>query len=132
MPLVFAGAPLVNVLYSMWQHPPKTAPSPMLYVGFLLAAGGSVSRAALQAAVLTGPGGALRPGTEHDVLDDEALSGGPLRDPLQRVVRSRLRRPASELVVHVGVVLEDDLEEPGAVASAATSQWMCRGARVPG
>jgi hypothetical protein len=41
MPLVFAGAPLVNVLYSMWQHPPKTAPSPMLYVGFLMAAAGA-------------------------------------------------------------------------------------------
>lgn len=41
MPLVFAGAPLVNVLYSMWQHPPKTAPSPLLYVGFLLAAVGA-------------------------------------------------------------------------------------------
>jgi hypothetical protein len=38
MPLVFAGAPLVNVLYSMWQHPPKTAPSPMLFLGFILAA----------------------------------------------------------------------------------------------
>ena len=38
MPLVFAGAPIVNVLYSMWQHPPKTAPSPMLYLGFVLAA----------------------------------------------------------------------------------------------
>jgi len=41
MPLVFAGAPIVNVLYSMWEHPPKTAPSPMLYVGFLLAAAGA-------------------------------------------------------------------------------------------
>lgn len=41
MPLVFAGAPVVNVLYSMWQHPPKAAPSPMLYVGFLLAASGA-------------------------------------------------------------------------------------------
>jgi hypothetical protein len=40
MPLVFSGAPLVNVLFSMWQHPPRTAPSPMLYVGFLLAAVG--------------------------------------------------------------------------------------------
>jgi hypothetical protein len=30
MPLVFAGAPVVNVLYSMWQHPPKSAPSPIL------------------------------------------------------------------------------------------------------
>jgi hypothetical protein len=41
MPLVFAGAPIVNVLYSMWQRPPKTAPIPMLYVGFLLAAIGA-------------------------------------------------------------------------------------------
>jgi len=41
MPLVFSGAPIVNVLYSMWEHPPKTAPSPMLYVGFLLAAAGA-------------------------------------------------------------------------------------------
>ena len=41
MPLVFAGAPVVNVLYSIWQHPPKSAPSPMLYVGFLLAAAGA-------------------------------------------------------------------------------------------
>lgn len=36
MPLVFGGAPLINVLVSMWLHPPKTAPSPMLYLGFLL------------------------------------------------------------------------------------------------
>jgi hypothetical protein len=41
MPLVFSGAPVVNVLYSMWQHPPKVAPSPMLYVGFLMAAFGA-------------------------------------------------------------------------------------------
>jgi hypothetical protein len=40
MPLVFAGAPLVNVLYSMWLHPPKTSPNPLLYLGFVLAAGG--------------------------------------------------------------------------------------------
>jgi hypothetical protein len=38
MPLVFAGAPVVNVLYSMAEHPPKTMPSPMLYLGFVLAA----------------------------------------------------------------------------------------------
>ena len=38
MPLVFAGAPVVNVLYTMIQHPPRTAPSPMLYVGFVMAA----------------------------------------------------------------------------------------------
>jgi hypothetical protein len=41
MPLVFGLAPLVNVLYSMWSHPPKTAPNPMLYVGFLLASIGA-------------------------------------------------------------------------------------------
>ena len=41
MPLVFAGAPLVNVLFSMWLHPPKTAPNPLLYVGFVLAAAGA-------------------------------------------------------------------------------------------
>ena len=41
MPLVFAGAPVVNVLYTIAQHPPKTAPSPMLYAGFVLAALGA-------------------------------------------------------------------------------------------
>jgi len=41
MPLVFGGAPLVNVLVSMWQHPPKDAPNPLLYVGFLLASVGA-------------------------------------------------------------------------------------------
>jgi len=41
MPLVFGGAPLINVLASTILHPPKTAPSPMLYVGFLLAAIGA-------------------------------------------------------------------------------------------
>ena len=41
MPLVFAGAPLVNVMFSMWLHPPKSAPNPLLYVGFVLAALGA-------------------------------------------------------------------------------------------
>jgi len=41
MPLVFGGAPLVNVLFSMWLHPPKEAPSPLLYLGFVLAALGA-------------------------------------------------------------------------------------------
>jgi hypothetical protein len=41
MPIVFAGAPVVNVIYSMWTHPPKVAPSPLLYVGFALAAAGA-------------------------------------------------------------------------------------------
>ena len=41
MPLVFGGAPIVNVLYSMAVHPPKVAPSPLLYVGFALASIGA-------------------------------------------------------------------------------------------
>lgn len=41
MPLVFGGAPLVNVLVSMAIHPPRTAPSPLLYLGFVLAATGA-------------------------------------------------------------------------------------------
>ncbi len=41
MPLVFAGAPLINVLFSMWMHPPKTSPNPLLYLGFVLAAFGA-------------------------------------------------------------------------------------------
>ena len=36
MPLVFGGAPIVNVILTMVLHPPKTAINPMLYVGFLL------------------------------------------------------------------------------------------------
>jgi hypothetical protein len=41
MPLVFAGAPIVNVLVSMALHPPKTSPSPLLYLGFVMAAFGA-------------------------------------------------------------------------------------------
>jgi len=41
MPLVFGGAPLVNVLVSMALHPPRTTPSPMLYLGFLITAAGA-------------------------------------------------------------------------------------------
>jgi hypothetical protein len=41
MPLVFGGAPLVNVIATAIIHPPKTAPNPMLYVGFVLAAVGA-------------------------------------------------------------------------------------------
>jgi len=36
MPLVFGGAPLVNTVYTMWQYPPKSAPHPLLWVGFVL------------------------------------------------------------------------------------------------
>ncbi len=41
MPLVFGGAPLINVLSTMIMHPPRNAPSPMLYLGFLLVASGA-------------------------------------------------------------------------------------------
>ncbi|HEX8088432.1 MAG TPA: hypothetical protein VF762_06235 [Blastocatellia bacterium] len=41
MPLVFGGAPIVNVLFSMYQHPPHTRPNPLLYVGFILVAVGA-------------------------------------------------------------------------------------------
>ncbi len=37
MPLVFGGAPLINVLVTVLLHPPKTPPNPMLYVGYLMA-----------------------------------------------------------------------------------------------
>ena len=41
MPLVFGGAPIVNVAVSMVIHPPKSALNPMLFVGFLLASIGA-------------------------------------------------------------------------------------------
>jgi hypothetical protein len=41
MPLVFGGAPIVNVLLTMALHPPKSTINPMLYVGFLLASIGA-------------------------------------------------------------------------------------------
>src|SRR2546422_1878211 len=41
MPLVFGGAPIVNVVLAMMIHPPKSAINPMLYVGFLLASLGA-------------------------------------------------------------------------------------------
>lgn len=41
MPLVFGGAPLINVLASMILHPPAAAPNPMLYLGFLMTAAGA-------------------------------------------------------------------------------------------
>src|SRR5215475_3794433 len=36
MPLVFGGAPVINVIVTMVMHPPKNAPNPLLFVGFLL------------------------------------------------------------------------------------------------
>jgi len=41
MPLVFGGAPLVNVLVSMALQPPKEAPDPLLYLGYVLASAGA-------------------------------------------------------------------------------------------
>ena len=41
MPLVFGGAPVVNVLFSMWLHPPKVPPNPLLWVGMVLVAVGA-------------------------------------------------------------------------------------------
>ena len=41
MPLVFGGAPIVNVVYSMMVHPPKAPPSPLWFVGILLASIGA-------------------------------------------------------------------------------------------
>ncbi|MCS7026585.1 MAG: hypothetical protein NZV14_17450 [Bryobacteraceae bacterium] len=41
MPLVFGLAPLINVLVSMITHPPKEAPNPLLWVGYLLASLGA-------------------------------------------------------------------------------------------
>jgi hypothetical protein len=41
MPLVFGGAPLVNVLVTMYLHPPKATPNPLLWVGFALVAVGA-------------------------------------------------------------------------------------------
>ncbi|BDC51614.1 hypothetical protein F183_A39290 [Bryobacterales bacterium F-183] len=40
MPLVFGGAPLVNVGLSMLVHPPKESPNPLLWVGYVLASAG--------------------------------------------------------------------------------------------
>jgi drug/metabolite transporter (DMT)-like permease len=41
MPIVFGGAPVVNVLFTMYLHPPKETPNPMLWVGFVLVALGA-------------------------------------------------------------------------------------------
>ena len=38
---VFGGAPIVNVIVTMFIHPPKSAINPMLFVGFLLASIGA-------------------------------------------------------------------------------------------
>jgi hypothetical protein len=40
-PLVFAGAPLVATLIGMALHRPSQAPSPLFFVGIVLAAAGA-------------------------------------------------------------------------------------------
>ncbi|MEZ5400034.1 MAG: hypothetical protein R2729_10230 [Bryobacteraceae bacterium] len=41
MPLVFGGAPVINTLYTMATHPPKSAINPMFWVGIATAAAGA-------------------------------------------------------------------------------------------
>ena len=41
MPLVFGGAPIVNVLVTMAIHPPKQPLNPLLFLGFLFASVGA-------------------------------------------------------------------------------------------
>ena len=40
MPIVFGLAPLVNVAVSMFSHPPRQTPNPLLWVGYALASAG--------------------------------------------------------------------------------------------
>ena len=39
-PLVFAGAPIVSVFVAMLYNPPKESPSPLFFLGILMAAAG--------------------------------------------------------------------------------------------
>lgn len=41
MPLVFAGAPIVNVIVTMITEPPQGDVNPLMYVGFVMAAAGA-------------------------------------------------------------------------------------------
>jgi hypothetical protein len=41
MPIVFGGAPVVNVIATMALHPPKVSPNPLLWVGMALVAAGA-------------------------------------------------------------------------------------------
>jgi hypothetical protein len=41
MPIVFGGAPIINVLTAMVLHPPKTAPNPLFFAGVVMAAAGA-------------------------------------------------------------------------------------------
>ena len=54
MPLVFGGAPLVNVLVTMVLHPPKSQPHPAAVRRLPAGRGGRLHRAALQAVMGSG------------------------------------------------------------------------------
>jgi hypothetical protein len=41
MPIVFGGAPIINVLTTMALHPPKSSVNPLFFVGVLMAAAGA-------------------------------------------------------------------------------------------
>lgn len=41
MPIVFGGAPLINVVMTMAMHPPKDKPNPLLYAGYVVVAAGA-------------------------------------------------------------------------------------------
>ena len=41
MPIVFGGAPLINVLFTMYLHRPETKGSPLLWLGYVITAGGA-------------------------------------------------------------------------------------------
>ena len=41
MPIVFGGAPVINVLVSMYQDPPKHSPNPLLWLGMIMVAAGA-------------------------------------------------------------------------------------------
>ncbi len=41
MPIVFGGAPVINVLITMALHPPKETPNPLLFVGVIMTAVGA-------------------------------------------------------------------------------------------
>jgi len=66
-PLVFCFAPIVNVLISMVIEPPARAPSPMFFVGILLAAAGAgmVLYYKPAAAPSGGPGFPVVPAAPH-------------------------------------------------------------------
>jgi hypothetical protein len=41
MPVVFGGAPVVNALFTMYMHPPKVTPNPLLWVGMVMVSVGA-------------------------------------------------------------------------------------------